>query len=146
MGPPLDEAGTVHVWGEKKTVQPPDPPDEDEAFGQAWNCYVLFGDQIQRWPSRLPEALNYTPKSLPLPPIKKLATGGCYNSCVSHAGQLFIWGYRSEKWPEIADANLTTAAEFIEAVIMTDTGNRLQIVDAAAGRAHIVALAADGSL
>jgi alpha-tubulin suppressor-like RCC1 family protein len=29
---------------------------------------------------------------------------------------------------------------------MTDTGRRLQIVDAAAGRAHVVGLATDGSL
>ncbi|KAF7128792.1 hypothetical protein CNMCM5793_003701 [Aspergillus hiratsukae] len=142
----LDEAGTVHVWGEKKTVQPPDPPDEDEAFQEAWNYFVLFGDPIQRWPSRLPEAPQYSPLSLPLRPIKKLTTGGCYNVGVSRAGQLFIWGYRSGKWPEIADVNQMSAAEFKEAVITTDTGNRLQIVDAAAGRAHVVALAADGSL
>ncbi|RHZ56940.1 hypothetical protein CDV55_103152 [Aspergillus turcosus] len=122
----LDDAGTVHVWGEKSAVQPPDPPDEDEAFQEAWNHYVLFDDPIPRWPSRLPEALDYTPRSLPLLPIKKLATGGCYNVGVSRAGEL--------------------ASEFKEVVIMTDTGNRLQIVDAAAGRAHVVALAADGSL
>ncbi|RLL95909.1 hypothetical protein CFD26_103065 [Aspergillus turcosus] len=96
----LDEAGTVHVWGEKSPVQPPDPPDEDEVFQEAWNRYVLFGDPIQRWPSRLPEALDYTPRSLPLLPIKKLATGGCYNVGVSRAGELFIWGSRSEKWPD----------------------------------------------
>jgi hypothetical protein len=142
----LDEAGTAHVWGEKKTVQPPDPPDEDEAFEQTWDRYVLFGDPIQRWPSRLPEALNYTPKSLPLPPIGELATGGCYNVGISHAGQPFIWCYRCEKWPEIADVNPMSSVEFKEAVIMTDTGRRLDILDAAAGRAHVVALAADGSL
>ncbi|KAF7170324.1 hypothetical protein CNMCM5623_002768 [Aspergillus felis] len=105
----LDEAGTVHVWGEKSTVQPPDPPDEDEAFEEAWSRYVLFGDPIQRWPSRPPEALDYTPRSLPLPPIKKLATGGCCNVGISHAGQLFVWGYRSENWPEIADVNPMSA-------------------------------------
>ncbi|GFF36559.1 putative ankyrin repeat protein PAE1861 [Aspergillus udagawae] len=142
----LDEAGTVHVWGVKSTVQPPDPPDEDEAFEEAWNRYVLFGDPIQQWPSRRPEALDYTPRSLPLPPIKKLATGGCYNAGISRAGQLFIWGYRSGKWPEIADVNPMSAAEFKEAVIRTDTGNRLQIVDSAAGRAHVIALGVDGSL
>jgi alpha-tubulin suppressor-like RCC1 family protein len=142
----LDEAGTVHVWGEKKTAQPPDPPDEDEEFEEAWDRYVLFDDPIQRWPSRLPEALDYTPRSLPLPPIKKLATGGCYNVGVSRAGQLFVWGYSSGKWPEIADVNPMSAAEFKEAVIATDTAERLQIVDAAAGQTHVVALAADGSL
>ncbi|RHZ56271.1 uncharacterized protein CDV56_105359 [Aspergillus thermomutatus] len=142
----LDEAGTVHVWGEKKTVQPPDPPDEDEAFQEAWNRHVLFDDPIQQWPSRLPEVLDYTPRSLPLPPIKKLATGGCYNVGVSRSGQLFVWGYRSDKWPEIAAVNQMSGVEFKEAVIMTDTGRRLPIVDAAAGRAHVVALAADGSL
>jgi hypothetical protein len=142
----LDKAGTVHVWGVKSNVQPPDPPDEDEAFEEAWNRYVLFGDPIQQWPSRLPEALDYTPRSLPLPPIKTLATGGCYNAGISRAGQLFIWGYRSEKWPEIADINPMSAAEFKEAVIRTNTGNRLQIVDAAAGRAHVIALGVDGSL
>ncbi|GIC88876.1 uncharacterized protein Aud_005278 [Aspergillus udagawae] len=142
----LDEAGTVHVWGVKSTVQPPDPPDEDEAFEEAWNRYVLFGDPIQQWPSRRPEALDYTPRSLPLPPIKKLATGGCYNAGISRAGQLFIWGYRSGKWPEIADVNPMSAAEFKEAAIRNDTGNRLQIVDSAAGRAHVIALGVDGSL
>ncbi|GIJ90264.1 hypothetical protein Asppvi_009218 [Aspergillus pseudoviridinutans] len=108
----LDEAGTVHVWGEKSTVQPTDSPDEDEAFEEAWNRYVPFGDATQRWPSRPPEALDYTPRSLPLPPIKKLATGRCYNVGISRAGQLFVWSYKSEKWPEIGDVNLMSAAEF----------------------------------
>jgi alpha-tubulin suppressor-like RCC1 family protein len=142
----LDEADTVHVWGEKKTVQPPDPPDEDEAFEEALNRYVFFGDPIQQWSSRLPEALDYMPRSLPLPPIGKLATGGCYNVGVSRAGRLFVWGYRSGKRPEIADVNPMSAAEFKEAVITTDSGRRLDILDAAAGRAHVVALAANGSL
>jgi hypothetical protein len=74
--------------------------------------YCKHRAPIQRWPSGLPEALNYTPKSLPLPPIGKLATGGCYNVGISHAGQLFIWCYRSEKWPEIADVNPMSAVGF----------------------------------
>ncbi|KAF4178609.1 hypothetical protein CNMCM8694_004133 [Aspergillus lentulus] len=142
----LDETGTVHVWGKKSTVHAPDPPDENEAFEEVWDRYVLFGDPIRRWPSRLSEALDYTPKSLPLPPIQKMATGGCYNVGISHARQLCIWGYKSENWPEIADVNPMSAVEFKAAVIVTDTGRRLQIVIAAAGRAHVVDLAADGSL
>lgn len=142
----LDETGTVHVWGKKSTVHAPDPPDENEAFKEVWDRYVLFGDPVRRWPSRLPEALDYTPKSLPLPPIQKMATGGCYNVGISHAGQLFIRGYKSENWREIADVNPMSAVEFKAAVIVTDTGRRLQIVVAAEGRAHVVALAADGSL
>ncbi|KAF4168454.1 hypothetical protein CNMCM6936_002164 [Aspergillus lentulus] len=142
----LDETGPVHVWSKKSTVHAPYPPDENEVFKEVWDRYVLFGDPIRRWPSRLPEALDYTPKSLPLPPIQKMATGGCYNVSISHAGQLFIWGYKSENWPEIVDVNPISAVEFKAAVIVTDTGKGLQIVIAAAGRAHVVALAADGLL
>ncbi|KAF4159605.1 hypothetical protein CNMCM6069_001248 [Aspergillus lentulus] len=142
----LDETGAGHVWSTKSTVHAPYPPDENEAFKEVWDRYVLFGDPIRRWPLQLPEALDSTPKSLPLPPIQKMATGGCYNVGISHARQLCIWGYKSENWPEIADVNPMSAVEFKAAVIETDTGRRLQIVVAAAGRAHVVALAADGSL
>ncbi|KAJ5114704.1 RCC1/BLIP-II protein [Penicillium alfredii] len=143
----LTEEGEVFIWGEKLPQQPPTPSDEDEEFEDAWFEFSFTNKPIKKWPSRAPELLDYNPRKQPLPPIQELSTGGCNNTAVSRSGQLFVWGYRSNTWPDIEDANAVNSTELKEATIPSGSGEaRLQIKNAAAGQKHVVALAVDGSL
>ncbi|PYH98014.1 hypothetical protein BO71DRAFT_406494 [Aspergillus ellipticus CBS 707.79] len=108
--------------------------------------WALSDKPLETWPSWEPVALDYEPKRQPLPPVKTLSTGGIYNVAVSHSGQLFVWGYKRNKSPEIEAANDRDSVEFKEAIIPAGNGGTpLKIKSAAAGRDHVIALAADGS-
>ncbi|PWY76102.1 RCC1/BLIP-II protein [Aspergillus sclerotioniger CBS 115572] len=142
----LTESGEVFMWGDDLPEQPPTPSDYDE---DEWMDALFEHDfrhkPIEKWPSWEPKLLDYEPRRQPLPPIRTLSTGGVNDVAVSRSGQLFVWGYRTNKWPEIEDANDRDSAEFKEAFIPTaDTA--LKIKSAAAGRNHIIVLAVNGSL
>ena len=142
----LTEGGEVFMWGDKLPQQPPDPPDYDEdEFDSAMFDFVLGGIPITKWPSWEPELLDYEAKRQPLPPIKLLSTGGANNVAVSHSGQLFVWGYKTNKWPEIDDVNNQQKTEFEEAKVQ-NASTPLNIQSAASGRNHVIVLAVDGSL
>ena len=66
---------------------------------------------------------------------------------MSLAGDLFVCGYKLNRWPEIQDLNSYDGAVFKQASVPSGSGgNRLKFKDAAAGWKHVVALAEDGSL
>ncbi|RAL08760.1 uncharacterized protein BO97DRAFT_428073 [Aspergillus homomorphus CBS 101889] len=143
------EEGEVFQWGDKLPQQPPTPSDDDGEFDKEWFRWVAFNEPVKRWPTRLPESLDYEPRKRPPPPIKELSTGGRRSVAVSKSGQLFIWGYKSSKWPEIEDCNDRNSATLEEARITggnPDETTALKIKHAAAGGNHVVALAVDASL
>ncbi|OJJ35883.1 hypothetical protein ASPWEDRAFT_531814 [Aspergillus wentii DTO 134E9] len=145
----LTESGEVYIWGNSLPEQPPTPSDDDEEFDNALFEAAWLGTpiEIDRWPSRLPVALDYEPRKLPLPPIRRLSTGACNSICITGSGQLFIWGYKHDKWPEIRDTSDKYGTELREATIPAGSGDaRLRVKDAAAGREHVVVLTEDGSL
>ncbi|PYI09258.1 RCC1/BLIP-II [Aspergillus sclerotiicarbonarius CBS 121057] len=142
----LTESGEVFMWGDELPEQPPTPSDYDEdEWMDALLEFSFCHKPIEKWPSWEPKRLDYEPQRQPLPPIKTLSTGGVNNAAVSRSGQLFLWGYKSNKWPEIEDVNDHKCAEFKEALI-PNPSTPLQIKSAAAGRKHVIVLATDGSL